>query len=78
MIYEFNKFCSGEHPAFNGRNGTPLVKFDGSKNCKELRITDPSQKGYMYRGSTSVEDAKMVTGNHKRCDPSELALVNED
>ena len=32
IVYEFNKFCTGEHPCFNGRNGTPLVKFDGSKN----------------------------------------------
>ena len=32
VVYEFNKFCSGEHPCFNGRNGCTLVKFDGSKN----------------------------------------------
>mmetsp|Transcript_21134 Transcript_21134/g.26017 ORF Transcript_21134/g.26017 Transcript_21134/m.26017 type:complete len:202 (-) Transcript_21134:998-1603(-) len=32
VVYEFNKFCSGEHPCFNGRNGSPLVKMDGSKN----------------------------------------------
>jgi len=38
FIYEFNRFCEGEHPAFNGRNNSPLVKFDGSKNCKELRF----------------------------------------
>ena len=41
FVYEFNRFCSGEHPAFNGRNNTPLVKFDGSKNCKELRFQSP-------------------------------------
>lgn len=23
VIYEFNKFCSGEHPCFNGKNNTP-------------------------------------------------------
>jgi len=32
VVYEFNNFCAGEHPCFNGRNGTPLVKMDGSKN----------------------------------------------
>ena len=30
-IYELNSFCNGEHPCYNGRGGTPLVKFDGSK-----------------------------------------------
>ena len=38
VTHEYNKFCSGDHPAFNGRNGTPMVKFDGTKNCKEMRI----------------------------------------
>ena len=32
VVYEFNKFCSGEHPCYNGRNGASLVKFYGSKN----------------------------------------------
>ena len=38
VIWEYNKFCSGEHPCFNGRNNTPLVKLDGSKNSKDMRI----------------------------------------
>ena len=42
VVYEFNKFCSGEHPCFNGRNNTPLVKIDGSKNQKDMRFRDPS------------------------------------
>jgi hypothetical protein len=33
-IFEFNKFCVGEHPCFCGRSGTPTIKFDGSKNTK--------------------------------------------
>ena len=36
--WEFNQFCIGNHPCFSGRNGTPLIKFDGSKNTKDLRI----------------------------------------
>ena len=39
-IYEFNLFCNGEHPCYSGRGGTPLVKFDGSKGTKDLRIKD--------------------------------------
>ena len=66
FVYEFNRFCSGEHPAFNGRNNTPLVKFDGSKNCKELRFQSPFQHAYMYRQSTDINDSQMVTGNHNR------------
>lgn len=34
VIFEFNKFCIGEHPCFCGRSGTPTIKFDGSKNTK--------------------------------------------
>jgi hypothetical protein len=42
VIYEMNLFCNGEHPCYNGRGGTPLVKFDGSKGTKDLRIRDRS------------------------------------
>ena len=38
LVYEWNSFCAGEHPAYNGRNGTPGVRFDGSKNCKEMKL----------------------------------------
>jgi hypothetical protein len=38
VVFEFNKFCEGSHPCYNGRGGTPLVKFDGSKGTKDLRI----------------------------------------
>lgn len=49
VTHEYNKFCSGDHPAFNGRNGTPMVKFDGTKNCKEMRIQSPYQNAVSYR-----------------------------
>lgn len=39
-IFEFNKFCIGEHPCFCGRSGTPTIKFDGSKNTKYCIIDD--------------------------------------
>lgn len=38
ITWEFNQFCAGNHPCFSGRNGTPLIKFDGSKGTKDLRI----------------------------------------
>jgi len=30
-IFEFNNFCNGTHPCYNGKAGTPTIKFDGSK-----------------------------------------------
>ena len=38
VIHEFNKFCSGEHPCFNGKNNTPQVRLEGSKNSKDFRF----------------------------------------
>lgn len=49
VVFEFNKFCNGEHPCYNGRGGTPLVKFDGSKGTRDLRIQENSQKSIYYR-----------------------------
>ena len=43
VTYEFDKFCNGEHPCYNGTNGAPLVKFDGSKQNKDYRFKDPNQ-----------------------------------
>lgn len=40
LIWEFNKFCSGSHPCFNGKNGMPLIKFDGTNGTPDLRILD--------------------------------------
>ena len=65
-IYEFNKFCSGEHPCYNGRNNTPLVKIDGSKNQKDIRIKEPCQKMAFYRQSSKIKDLVMVTGGVER------------
>lgn len=38
VIWEFNQFCEGKHPCYSGRNGTPLIKFEGSKGTKDMRI----------------------------------------
>ena len=54
VIYEFNKFCTGEHPCFNGRNGASLVKLDGSKNSKDFRIRDHAQRLTMYRTGDAI------------------------
>ena len=66
VVYEFNKFASGEHPCYSGKGGTPLVKFDGSKGVKDLRIQDRHQKALFFRPSTDLKLQKMVTGTLNR------------
>lgn len=41
-IFEYNSFCNGKHPKFNGLNSTQAHYFDGEngKNVKDLRIKD--------------------------------------
>lgn len=68
VVWEFNKFCSGTHPCYSGRNGTPLIKFDGSKNAKDLRLRDPAQMGFFVRGSSEARDTKLVQGTFDRPD----------
>lgn len=64
VIFEFNKFCNGDHPCYSGRGGTPQVKFEGSKNTKDLRIKDRSQKALYYREGNNLD--ALVTGTLKR------------
>ena len=79
VVYEFNKFCEGEHPCYNGRNNTPQVRIDGSKNQKDLRMKDPSQQIQFYRLSDEVKDTVMVTGGVKRVDTyTEMQQIEED
>jgi hypothetical protein len=37
-ISELNRFFGGEHPLFNGRNGTPAIKWDGSKGTRNFLV----------------------------------------
>ena len=79
VIWEYNKFCSGEHPCFNGRNNTPLVKLDGSKNSKDMRISQASQKAVFYRFGDSINESTMVTGNNPRkASLHEVNQIDED
>lgn len=64
FVLEFNKLCNGEHPCFNGKNGNPLLKFDGSKGTKDLRIKEWN-KGTLCRQSDLLSDARLVSGSIK-------------
>lgn len=72
VIYEFNSFCNGEHPCFNGKNGVPLVKFDGTKNTKDMRFKEEQQKGMIYRDGADFRKSTMVTGTLTRAGPDEI------
>lgn len=62
IIWEFNQFCAGNHPCFSGRNGTPLIRFDGHKYTKNLQIRDMMQKAMVFRYSPDLSDTKMLQG----------------
>jgi len=66
VIFEFNKFCNGEHPCYSGRGGTPQVKFDGGKNTKDLRIKEKYQRALYYRDGIEANQSSLVTGTLKR------------
>ena len=64
--WEFDQFASGLHPCYSGRNGTPHVKFDGSKGTKNFRFRDLTQSCSYYRFSHELSDAKLVMGTNDR------------
>ena len=66
VVFEFNKFCKGDHPCYSGRGGTPQVKFDGSKGTKDLFIKERYQKALYYREGQEVNQSTLVTGTLKR------------
>jgi hypothetical protein len=70
VVFEFNKFCVGEHPCFCGRSGTPTIKFDGSKNTKNCVIEDRCKANF-YRFDNCT---KMVFGS---LDPEHLDEINK-
>jgi len=62
IIYEYNSFCSGTHPCFNGQNGCPMIKFDGTDGTKDYRIQTHGQKICNFRNGPDLSDARMFTG----------------
>jgi len=66
VIWEFNKFCSGEHPCYNGQ-GCAKVMFDGSKGTKDLRISAKTQNALFYRrDGPEITQTQFVVGTHNR------------
>ncbi len=79
VIHEFNSFCNGEHPCFNGRNSTPVVKFDGTKASKDYRIKEHCQRATIYRAGEGINETIMVTGKHTRVGKmTDLNFIDND
>lgn len=66
VIWEFNNFCEGNHPCFNGKNGMPLVKFNGEYGTPDLRFRSQAQKMINYRLSDDIEETRMIVGSCNR------------
>ena len=66
IVWEYNQFCTGQHPCYSGRNGTPLIRFDGFKQTKDLRVRDNVQKGLLFRFTSDLPDTKLLMGTNKR------------
>jgi hypothetical protein len=69
-VAEFNQFCKGEHPCYNGKNGTSLVKFDGSKGTKELRLKDKNQRVNWFKDGEQFRANRLVLGAKNRVSSS--------
>ena len=68
VIKEFNSFCEGGHPIYNGENESfPRVYFDGTHNSKDYRIIDKNI-GIIYRFDEKIDNIVLILGTLKRID----------
>lgn len=65
VMIEFNEFCKGNHPVFDGKNNFPKVKFDGTEGSKNFLLSY-EQIGVVYRSSDKIEDITVVMGTLER------------
>lgn len=68
IINELNLFFNGEHPLFNGKNGTPQVRFDGSKGCKNFVIDAQHQTVVYEYGEKDVFSSFGTVVSHQEKD----------
>lgn len=66
IVWEFNKYCSGEHICFNGKNGTHQMRADGTHGTRDMRLNTKPQFGLYYRGGRKLTEAHLVTGTLNR------------
>ncbi len=80
VVYEFDQFCKGEHPCFNGRNGMPVVKMDGAKSSKDFRFKAPHEQiAHLYRLGAGINETVMVQSeSHERVHKSQINQIDTD
>ena len=66
---EFNLFCQGTHPCFNGKNGLPTSKFDNSKGNRFMELNNLNT-GYLMRRSDNQDGSHLVLGTFERVESS--------
>jgi len=59
-ISDFNAFCNGLHPAFNGLNGTHKVLLNDQK-APDLQIHSKNQ-GLFYKFAAGTQDIHLLLG----------------
>lgn len=65
VIKEFNYFCQGNHPCFNGRNGMPSAKFDNSKGNRYMEL-NKTNISYLMRRNEKADGSHLVVGGLER------------
>ncbi|CAI2366689.1 unnamed protein product [Moneuplotes crassus] len=63
VIDEFNNFCEGKHPAYNGHSGEQIF-FNGTKS-RDLRIKD-RQTGMYFRFGRELSDVNLIMNSLER------------
>jgi len=71
---EFNRFCNGTHPMYDGNNGTTLVKFNGTDKTKDYRILRNVNIGNIYR--FEHDDVFLVIEDKRQTFQSALELAD--
>ena len=68
VIKEYNSFCEGNHPIFNGQNENyPKIYLNGENGSKDFRIINKNKAiGLFYRFGSNVNDIYLVLGSINR------------
>lgn len=72
-VQEFNAFCEGNHPSFNGDNGTHKVYFNNHKG-PDLRVKDKNL-GMFFKFGPLVSNMCLVSGSLDRKQGEDLTAL---
>ncbi len=66
VVQEWNRFCQGTHPCYNGLNNQAKALFDGSNKLNKNYIITKDSTGIFYRKSKYIDEAILVMGSLMR------------